>query len=187
MIIATILLTNIPINKGDILQKSPLKLWNQGIEILEKMNFQYQEKLKNGTSKPEELEQQRKYNIKLEERKNWLLKLNRSGGSYIFSIVLLLSCFVSIIILSPLTLAITRQVLREMIDAKGFWTLLGGVTLNVFLALILCSFFYFILLCIASPCLWIMMDGLILILMKYTWAAYPIAVILSLILLYLNG
>jgi len=179
LVISTIWLTNIPTNKGDFLQKSPFKLWNQGIEMLDKMNLQHQEKSNKITSNQEELEQQRKYTTTMEERKNWLLKLNLSGGRYIFSIVLLLSCFVSITMLSSLTLAITRQVLREMIDAKGFWTLFGGFTLNVFLALILSSFSYFILLCIASPSIWIMIDGLIFLLMKYTLVTYPIAVILA--------
>ena len=36
VVIATILLTNIPINKGDFLQKSPFILWNQGIKMKRK-------------------------------------------------------------------------------------------------------------------------------------------------------
>lgn len=183
LVISTIWLTNIPTNKGDFLQNSPFILWNQGIKmqttIVINYNLQYQDKLNKGTIKPEELETINKYNHKLEEREEWLLKLNRSGGAYIFLIVLLLSCFVSIIILSSLTLAITRQVLREMIYAKGFLTLLSGSILNILLAFILSSFFYLVLLCITNPFSWIIMDELILIFMKYPLVAYPIVSILA--------
>ena len=183
LVISTIWLTNIPTNKGDFLQKHPFILWNQGIELQKEFFKNYslhdQEKLNKETSKPEELEETRKYNLKLEEREEWLLKLNRSGGAYIFSIVLLLSCFVSIIILSSLTLAITRQVLREMIYAKGFLTLLSGFILNVLLAFLLSSFYYLVLLCISAPLFWIMLEVWITILAKYTLVAYPVSVILA--------
>ena len=182
LVISTIWLTNIPTNKGDFLQKSPLKLWDDSIEVTGKISTVYKN-IDAGTSTPEELEKQKKDRIESEERHAWLLKLNNSGGAYIFSIVLLLSCFVSIVILSSLTLAITRQILREMIDAKGFWTLFGGFTVNVLLALILSSFFYLVLLFVSQPVFWTIGAGLILILMKYILVALPVGAVLALLIL----
>lgn len=181
LVIATIWLTNIPANKGDFLQKSPLKLWNQSIEVTGKISSIKNINIGNGTS--DELEKQRQARIESEERYAWLLKLNNLGGAYIFTFVLLLSCFVSIVILSSLTLAITRQILREMIDAKGFWTLFGGFTVNVFLALILCSFFYLVLLFISEPAFWTIGGGLILVFIKYILVALPIGAIFAYLIL----
>ena len=182
LVISTIWLTNIPTNKGDFLQKSPLKLWDDSIEVTGKLSTIYKN-IDSSTGTPEELEKQKKDRLESEERHAWLLKLNNSGGAYIFSIVLLLSCFVSIVILSSLTLTITRQILREMIDAKGPWTLFGGFTVNVLLALILSSFFYLVLLYVSHPAFWTAGVGLILIIMKYILVALPVGAILALLIL----
>jgi len=182
LVISTIWLTNIPTNKGDFLQKSPLKLWDLSIEATGKISTVYKN-MDFGAGTPEELEKQRKDRLESEERHAWLLKLDNSGGAYLFSIVLLLSCFVSIVILSSLTLAITRQILREMIDAKGSWTLFGGFTVNVLLALILSSFFCLVLLYVSHPAFWTAGVGLILIIMKYILVALPVCAILALLIL----
>ena len=180
LVISTIWLINIPIDKGDFIKNSPFKLWNRGIETIEKIHIVNNMNLETG--RPDDIEN-KKYMLKLEERGKWLIKVNHSGGAYTFSIVLLLSCFFSIIILSSLTLAITRQFLREMIDAKGLWTLISGFTVNVLLALILSSFFYLLLLFISSPSFWIMGDGLIKILMEYPLIAYSVSSIFALFIL----
>jgi hypothetical protein len=180
LVISTVWLTNIPPNKGDFLEKSPSKLWNRDIELIEKMPIKSMN-LESG--KPEELEKQREYIRRLKEREEWFLKLKHSGGVYIFSIVLLLSCLVSMIILSSLTLAITRQVLREMVYAKGFWTLMGGAIINVLLVLVLSSFFYLLLLFISIPRFWYLWDGLILMTLQHTLIVYPLGSILAYLIL----
>ena len=55
LIISTIWLTNIPTNKGDFLQKSPLKLWNLSIEATGKISTVYKN-MDIGAGTPEELE-----------------------------------------------------------------------------------------------------------------------------------
>lgn len=180
LIITTIWLINIATNKGDFLEHSPIHIWNQGIETMNKMHPK-EILSKNSTTITSDPEV-KKYILKMEQRRSWFIRLNDSGGAYIFAFILLLFCIVVIIALSSLTLAITRQILREMIHAKGIVTLAGGAIVNFFLAMLLASFFGLLLFFVCSPSFWVSWESIVIVFtMKMTWSliVYIVVAILA--------
>ncbi len=184
LVITNIWLTSITTDKSDFIKNSPVQMWNQGIVIMKKTTLP---SIISKESTSEQIEEAKQYNLKLEQRRDCLSKLSDSGGgATIFTVILLVSCVATIVVLSSLTLAITRQVLREMIYAKGVVTLIGGTIVNILLIILLGSFFGLFLFLISSPFYWPILDGLIhLLTMNKIWSlvAYMLGTILAGILL----
>jgi hypothetical protein len=164
LVVSSIWLSSLATNSVDFLEKSPLKIWDQSIDFLKSPVMEKD----LGTGIPENLGKDKKYLLKVKERRECLYKLDGFGGRYLFAIILLSACMMTIIVLSSLTLAITRKVLREMIHSKGVITLIGGAIVNFILIILLSSFFGVLLYFISYPSWWTMWDGVISLMTRYS-------------------
>lgn len=144
LIITTIWSITTLTSKGDFLERSPIRIWRQNIENIKKNNPNDVYSKQTTTIKNDPDVQ--KFMLRANRRRDMFVNLNDSVGAIIiYTSILLLFCVATVVTLSSLTLAITRQILREMMHAKGIFTLLGGVIVNCLLIILLGSFFGLIL------------------------------------------
>ncbi len=184
LIVTTIWSINIATNKGDFRDHSPVRIWHQDIEIIK--NAHFRELISKSSDTLKNDPEVKEYILKMEQRRDWFIKLNDSVGVYIFTSILLFICLATMITLSSLTLAITRQVLREMIHAKGIVTLAGGAIVNFLLIILLASFFGLLLLLVSVPSFWVYWEIIFKVFTtNMTWSliAYTVGSILAAIIL----
>ena len=94
----------------------------------------------------------------LSERSQSLSSYNTPSWQIIYTVVYFLLFSLTTIILTLISVGITRKFAREMVHAKGTLTLLGGVLLNLALIIIVTMLAITLITIISSPAFWILYD-----------------------------
>ena len=158
LVIATIWLTDLHQNRNSFLKSSPWRLYERSLEstkeLLEKESI-IEEERSNYSSEIRKRIRKKELTFLSLDSFGW--KLAYTIGFFIFSL------FITTL-MSSISCAITRQILRELVFAKGIFTLLGGVVLNFLLVFSLASFCMLAFFILTMPGFWAVLVEIVFIL-----------------------
>jgi len=150
LVISTIWFTSLTHTKDNFLRSTPWKEYRSSMHYMKWERDKLSDEAKD--------EKSRAAGERLKKRYEAFLSLDSVWWEMGYTVAVFVLCGLSVVFLSSISLAITRQTLREMIFARGVLTLLGGTLINVFLVLILGSSVLLFLLVVFKPAFWPLLD-----------------------------